>query len=232
MIAAVAALLLTGEPIDLQLRLAIGDRLIQHGALSFRDDEEDLTLTYTIRRETSVRQAGTQFLLEFADTVTASTMDGASLQSGPDPVPTRFSLELGERGDIVTLKPHAIDPGLQWRIARLTTVGLPPNRIVVGDEWRVERPRSAEGAPPFAATYRLTALRTVQERRLAEFSFEYRETAGGKPLRATGAGSLDLATGWPWRLEMQVQNLPAPGGDDTPMDASIAWKVVDFVKGR
>lgn len=139
-----------------------------------------------------------------------STSRGALVKMGPNE--TR-----DDRTSTITAK-HAADGRLismtghqdmeSYRIAAVTKFVSPPMPVKPTDSWRVVRERDRpRGNPGHETRYVFEKLNVTESKKIAEVTFESKETTGESPRTASGKWTIDASTGQPITMEAQVVGL-------------------------
>lgn len=217
-------LLAQTEAKPLTLTLPVGTKITAELELVFEDKADEFTMTTRDSFVTVVEKLeGEHYTLQHKITPTYLKID--DLERKSDNMGAADVTEKRTRFGVVTeLDGTLADPNANLLIAQLWSIPLPRSAPKVGSDWTFEDNRQPH---PF----RFTGLVKYELEGRIVFDTSV-QGLFSNTLKAKGTAVLDLATGWPMRIELKAQNALVPGGERERMNLALRYETTSIEKPK
>lgn len=229
MVSAILLSVVLAEPVNLRFAPLPGDRLVYESRQRFLDPKDDLELVVVDEITVSCVQRDSSGVVVFDRSTKpiSFTFDGFEQPVSYEPTPLVLRERRHADGRLHSADPDPMDPVGAARLARVLRPSFPGQPVPIGESWSVELPPVTDPELPSAKVdYRLLSLVEMRRRQTALLDVRFVES-GSDGITARGQLRLDLETGWPMSLEMQIGGIRIPGGDGDPAQLDVRWLLKD-----
>lgn len=198
---------------EMTLKLKVGSVITSELQLQFEDKEDEFLLIQKQSWVTTVVKVENQYYeLEHKVRTFYESLDGVERPTySPDA--TILTESRTTRGIIRRFEGSEIDPAALLWLARFRTVPLPSQPPALGDSWEFSDLRE------LAYKFKGTPTQFLEGKSIVKFSF----AGENSPQQAEGTATLDLATGWPMRVEADFSGTQIPGGEGERYSGKLTW---------
>lgn len=204
---------------EMSLKLKVGSVITSELQLQFENKEDEFLLIQKQSWVTTVVKMEAQFYeLEHKVRTFYESMDGVE-RPAYSPDATLLTESRTVRGIIRRFEGSDVDPVAQLWLARFRTVPLPSLPPALGDSWEFSDLRE------LAYKFTGTPTQFLDGKSVVKFSF----AGENSPQKANGTATLDLATGWPMRVEADFVGTQIPGGEGERYSGKLTWVTQSIV---
>ncbi|MBS1706046.1 MAG: hypothetical protein JST40_09240 [Armatimonadetes bacterium] len=149
-----------------------------------------------------------------SDRLISMTMDGEKLAIGTTK-PTELKLTMNKSGSIWLMTQHPIDLRLALRLGRLTWPNFGTEKRAAGSTWSAQFKADEEYDLGSAkASYNLVRIQTNIGSPATLVKFDFEESDGDNPIKATGEYELFARSGFLKSAKIHAVNVPIFGGEE------------------